>query len=66
MKHVITFLFRSALSGVAWLQQWFAPGTLTLPASCDSGACGTASAQAPTMLVASDLRGRVSFFVPDI
>ena len=66
MKHVITFLSGSALAVVVWLQRWFAPVNLTLSASCNSGVCDTASAQTPTMLVASDMRGRVSFFVPEL
>ena len=66
MKQVITFLSGLALAVVVWLQRRFAPANLTPPAFCDSGVCNTASAHTPAMLVASDMRGRVSFFMPEL
>lgn len=66
MKQVTAFLSYLASTVVAWLQRWFAPASPTLPALCHSGAYGIASTHTPAMLVASDMRGRVSFFVPEL
>ena len=66
MKHATTFLAHYASGIIAWVQRLFLPVSLTLQPARYSGANGAVlqSAQTPVMLVASDMRGRVGFFVP--
>lgn len=68
MNNMVTFLARYTSDVVAWVQRLFLPISLTLQPVCHSGTYGMVfqPVRTPAMLVASDIQGRVSFFVPEL
>jgi hypothetical protein len=65
MQHVITCLDSLISRLGSWVHLLGVVVSLTLAPSYATVPCAT-PAQAPAMLVASDLRGTVTFFVPEI